>query len=244
MPTKPRASGGAPSRGLPATSTSMVPSPKSGFVRMAMASPTCVPFSSASSTCTMRTARRPWSGATSNLLCGVRPITSRPLSESSRRRKSDPARATAGATPSTNDLRLSTIPRSSLLPPEGGCGQDCPPHWTETLVHGNGHGGDGVFPLELKLSGLPPGGGKRHLVRLDRRRGLAQLHGDASQVFRLIVGEAPLAGLLVDHQLPLVGRRQHVEGVIAGRDAQITDHQVGAGMEGSCGVSAGAPDLV
>jgi hypothetical protein len=69
------------------------------------------------------------------------------------------------------------------------------------------------------------------------------LHGSTAEVHGLGIDGAPLAGLFVEDEQPLVRVRQGVEGVGAGGDGEDSDPEVGGGDEGGGIVGARAPWL-
>ena len=87
--------------------------------------------------------------------------------------------------------------------------------------------GDGVSHSSLQHAGVAAALVKRDGEQLQARRALRDLHGNARQVLLLVVLGAPLAGLLVDDQLPAAGAGQGVNRVVtlrnAGADVQVTE---------------------
>ena len=69
------------------------------------------------------------------------------------------------------------------------------------------------------------------------------LHVDAAQVLALLVLGAPLADLLVDHELPGLVVDDRVERVLAGVQVQRPEHQHLVGLEDGRLVGASAPHL-
>src|ERR1017187_8936225 len=103
--------------------------------------------------------------------------------------------------------------------------------------------GDGVFPIQLQH-----GRGRARLVQRDgehlhARWQLSYLHVHPRQVLAFAVFRAPLAGLLVDDQLPAIHAGQGVKGIAARRDVGAADGQVSVGLEAGCCVRSGTPDL-
>ena len=68
------------------------------------------------------------------------------------------------------------------------------------------------------------------------------MHLGFAEVLGAVVSEAPFAGLLVDNEHPIV-RVGDVdeEGVVALGDGDVSDHEIGIGVQGSGGVGSGAP---
>jgi hypothetical protein len=71
------------------------------------------------------------------------------------------------------------------------------------------------------------------------------LHLGFAEVLRAVVGQAPLAGLLVDDEHPVVRVGDiDEEGVFALGDGEVTDLEVGVGFERGGAIRACAPDGV
>ena len=99
----------------------------------------------------------------------------------------------------------------------------------------------GGFPADVEF-GAGGGGvfeGDGH--DLLRARDWLRHHGNAAEIFVDAVLGAPLIGLLVDNQQPLVFAGIGVESMGAGWDEQVAEVEIGGGGEGGGGVSAGAP---
>ena len=108
---------------------------------------------------------------------------------------------------------------------------------------GDGYIAVGCLPADVKFGGVGRGVLERQAHHFLRRSHGLGLHRDAAEVFGLVVREAPLAGLIVDDELPDVGAGQRINGVRSGRDQQVAELQRHRGNEGSGGIRAGAPDL-
>src|SRR5260370_1428552 len=105
-------------------------------------------------------------------------------------------------------------------------------------------GGDVVFKLDLERAGLGPRFGQRDLERLNRGGGLGHVHRHSSQILVLLVGKAPLAGLLVDDKLPWLRGHLNENRVVARGHVQTLDVEVGIGVECRRGVRSRAPDRI
>src|ERR1019366_6751617 len=93
------------------------------------------------------------------------------------------------------------------------------------------------------------GRGRARLVQRDGERfharwQLAYLHVHSRQVLALAVFRTPLAGLLVDDQLPAIRPGQGIKRVAARWDIGAAYGQVNVGLEAGCCIRAGAPDLI
>ena len=102
-----------------------------------------------------------------------------------------------------------------------------------------------ILPFQAQLAGCAAQGREGVLQILDRRQRLAHGHLHAAQVLRLVVHRAPLAGLLVHDQLPVVGVGDiDEEGVVALGHLQSADGQVGVGVQFGGAIGAGAPHRI
>src|ERR1700683_4718727 len=97
-----------------------------------------------------------------------------------------------------------------------------------------------VLPLLFQLAAR-----KRDLESLHRARRLAHRHFYPPQIRRVVVRQTPFAGLLADDERPLVWIRYiREQRIVARRNVQTPDVEIGIRMQGGGGVGARAPDRI
>jgi malate dehydrogenase len=117
-----------------------------------------------------------------------------------------------------------------------------PPRQPSLLLHGERNRQLGCFPRNLQRRGVAGAGldGNRQLIDGRRQRLLREI--DTCQILLLVVLGAPLAGLLVQNQLPLIFAGQGVQRDLPGRNRRAADDQRLVRRQRRRGIRAGAPD--
>jgi len=96
----------------------------------------------------------------------------------------------------------------------------------------------------MKLSGVGRGVLEGDAHDLLRRSNRFRLHGRAAEVLLLVILGSPLAGLVVDDELPAAVRRKRVEGVVACGHGEIAEFKWDRCDECGGWIGSGAPDLI
>src|ERR1035441_4475018 len=112
-------------------------------------------------------------------------------------------------------------------------------------MHGDKNRCRVVLPFQRELAGGAAKVGECVFQILNQGQGLAHLHLHPAQILGGVVRQAPLAGLLVDNQNPVVGVGDvDKEGVVTLGNGQAVNGEVGFGMQLGGGIGACAPDRV
>src|SRR5664280_2007294 len=111
----------------------------------------------------------------------------------------------------------------------------------DLLLLFNVDGSGCALPFELQRGGICTTFVERDGELLNRSRGLTDLHVDTGEILLLVVLRAPLAGLLVDDQLPRRFSGKRVEGVLASGNRGATDDEIGISGERRRAIRTGTP---